>query len=154
MSMSTRLTLHVTVRPIRPKLWRRIVVPAQIKLNRLHAVIQAVIGAPDSPQHFFVDRQRTVYADPSWKDYPKIMSCRLVSLEELFCRRGDRLTHFCGDDDEWEHSIEVLNVTKVTGPVGHAVCLGGSRRLLGMYGPGKRRFSIMLANRKLREVGV
>ena len=71
MSSPIRYTLKISVTLVRPAIWRRILVPADIKLPRLHAVIQIVTGAPDSLQHFFIDSQKTVYANPAWEDLPR-----------------------------------------------------------------------------------
>ena len=45
--------LRVTLADIEPEIWRRFVVPSDITLDRLHDVIQIVMGWTDSHLHEF-----------------------------------------------------------------------------------------------------
>lgn len=146
--------LKITVTLVRPAVWRRIVVPADIKLARLHAVIQIVTGAPDSLQHFFIDRRQIVYANPAWKDLPKIKSGRDVSLVRLLDRPGDRLAYYCGDDDEWEHTVELLKVAEAVGRIRRAACVAGNRHCPRQHEHRKGRFLLSAVNRALQRVRV
>ena len=146
--------LRITIIHARPKIWRRLVVPADIGLSRLHAVIQIATGASESHQHFFIDSQKTVYADPSWDDLPKIKSARIVKLERLLRRPGDRLAYYCGDGDDWEHAIELLKITEVVGRASRVACVAGNRNHLGAYERHRRVFPLSAVNRALQRVRV
>ena len=155
MQTSFSCVLKISVVLLRPAIWRRILVPADIKLPRLHTVIQIVTGAPDSLQHFFIDGQKTVYANPAWGDLPKIKFGHDVSLVNLLSLPGDRLAYYCGDDDnEWEHTVELLKITENVGRAGWAECLAGNRPCLGSYEERKRGFLLSVVNRALRRVKV
>jgi hypothetical protein len=56
--------LKITLEDIRPFIWRRFVVPATIKLPRLHAVIQIVMGWEDCHMHLFKAGESMYGADP------------------------------------------------------------------------------------------
>jgi len=146
--------LRVTIIHARPKIWRRLVVPADISLSGLHTVIQIATGAPDSGQHFFKDSQKTIYADPAWDDLPKIKPSCDVKLERLMSRPGDRMAYFCGSDDEWEHAVELLEITDADGRVSGAHCLGGSQQNRGDGECRSRNFSLSAVNRALRRLKV
>jgi hypothetical protein len=45
--------LRIDLKGVKPKVWRRILVPANIKLNKLHDVLQIVMGWTDSHLHQF-----------------------------------------------------------------------------------------------------
>src|SRR5260370_42582259 len=47
--------LKITLRGSKPAVWRRVLVPGGINLNRLHDVLQIVMGWTDSHLHHFVD---------------------------------------------------------------------------------------------------
>ena len=61
--------LKITLRGSKPAIWRRVQVPGNINLNRLHDVFQVVMGWTDSHLHQFVDAP-IVYSVPSGDDYP------------------------------------------------------------------------------------
>jgi len=147
-------TLKVTVILVRPVVWRQIVVPSDITLQRLHAVIQITTGARDSIQHFFIDRRKTVYANPAWKNLPRIKSGRRVSLKKLLGRPGDRLTYYCGDDDEWEHEVELIKITTAGRRIARAYCVAGNRRCLERNEHRKGKFSLSVVSRALRVITV
>jgi hypothetical protein len=46
--------LKVSLREIRPAVWRRLEVPADLSLGQLHRVLQAAMGWTDSHLHQFV----------------------------------------------------------------------------------------------------
>lgn len=50
------LTVRVTLRDSDPPVWRRLVVPGDTTLDRLHDVLQAEMGWTDSHQHRFFSR--------------------------------------------------------------------------------------------------
>jgi hypothetical protein len=154
--MSTRIsyTLKITLTLVRPTIWRRILVPTDIRLPRLHAVIQIITGASGSGQYFFIDSQKTVYANPTWDDLPGLKPGRDVKLERLLSRPGDRLAYYCGDDDEWEHAIELLKITEAVGRTSRVTCVAGSRRHLGEYECHGRVFPLSAVNRALQRVRV
>ena len=61
--------LKITLRGSKPAIWRRVQVPGNINLTRLHDVFQVVMGWTDSHLHHFVDAP-IVYSVPSGDNYP------------------------------------------------------------------------------------
>jgi len=126
MNSKISYTLKVTLIQLRPAIWRRLLVPSDIKLPQLHSVIQIITGAPDSLHHFFVDSRKTVYVNSSWDDLPRVRSGRDVSLARLLRRPRDRLAYYCGDDNEWEHMVELLEITTGVERARRAACVAGN----------------------------
>lgn len=59
--------LKITLRGLRPLIWRRFEVPGEYTLDRLHRVIQRVMGWTDSHLHEFIVRGRHYgTSDPEW----------------------------------------------------------------------------------------
>jgi hypothetical protein len=50
--------LKVTLEGVKPPVWRRLLVPADIPLHTLHAVLQEAMGWTDSHMHQFSLRDR------------------------------------------------------------------------------------------------
>jgi hypothetical protein len=94
-----RYRLKITLRDCQPPIWRRIVVRADMKLDRLHRVIQTAMGWSDCHLHQFVVG-RVFYGQPD--------------LE--------------GDDfgDSWEHEVLVEEVLPPDPDFKHPVCLDGA----------------------------
>ncbi len=60
--------LKVKLLDIEPEIWRRFVVPASITLDRLHDVIQIVMGWTDSHLHEFTIGKKRYTEYPQGRD--------------------------------------------------------------------------------------
>lgn len=96
--------LKVTLRGSRPPIWRRILVRSDIRLSRLHEILQAVMGWTDSHLHQF-EAGRTLYGLPD-PEFPfDRQDDRKVRLDEVLRRAKDRLRYEYDFGDGWEHDI-------------------------------------------------
>ncbi len=97
-----------------PPVWRRLLIPAAMPLNRLHDVIQTAMGWQDHHLHSFTDGNRN-YGLPD----PELAFTdeRSVRFGDLDVDRGViRYTYDFGDD--WEHEI-VVEALGTAEPGGH-----------------------------------
>ena len=101
------LRLKVTLNDVEPKVVRRIEVPADIKLDRLHLTLQAALGWTNS--HLFEIRARDVgwgQPSPDWPDGP--LDARKAKLIDVLEDAGTKTLRYLYDfGDGWEHSIKV-----------------------------------------------
>ena len=101
------LCLKVTLDDVEPKVLRRIEVPADIKLDRLHLTLQAALGWTNS--HLFEIRARDVgwgIPSPDWPDGP--LDARKVKLIDVLEDAGTKTLRYLYDyGDGWEHTIKV-----------------------------------------------
>ena len=101
------LCLKVTLDDVEPKVLRRIEVPADIKLDRLHLTLQAALGWTNS--HLFEIRARNVgwgIPSPDWPDGP--LDARKVKLIDVLEDAGTKTLRYLYDyGDGWEHTIKV-----------------------------------------------
>jgi Plasmid pRiA4b ORF-3-like protein len=100
--------LRIDLKGVKPKVWRRILVPATIRLDKLHNVLQIVMGWTDSHLHQFTigDGQ---YGRPDYDDTNEIESEVGVRLKTAL----GGLTRFLYEydfGDGWEHVIKVEKV--------------------------------------------
>lgn len=119
----TGYQLTVTLRHVEPPIWRRLVVPGAITLDRLHDVLQVVMGWEDDHPHGFSTarggsrgRLRRV-CDP-------VEDEAATRLDSVLARPGDRLTYTYDLGDNWEHDVELEQAGVGTGA---AECLAGER---------------------------
>jgi Plasmid pRiA4b ORF-3-like protein len=107
MSTNTIARLKITLDDVKPTVLRRIEVPAEITLDRLHLTIQAAMGWHNS--HLYELR----LGDVSWSTpYPEIdsegdfLDARKVRLRDVLADLGkNKLAYLYDFGDGWEHSI-------------------------------------------------
>lgn len=96
--------LKVTLRGVRPAIWRRIEVPAETSLLDLHRTLQAAMGWTDSHLHQFIHRD-TYYGAPDREFGTPTVSERRTRLGDLLKHPKDRLIYEYDFGDSWEHDV-------------------------------------------------
>jgi len=109
--MSTPISiarLQVVLDDVEPPVRRILDVPADIRLDRLHATLQAALGWTDS--HLWEFRARDVgwgIPDPDWPDGP--LDARKTTLWKALEDTGAKtLTYLYDFGDGWEHTVKIL----------------------------------------------
>lgn len=123
---STVYQLHVSLDEIKPRIWRRLQVPADITLAKLHFALQDAFGWTNSHLHVFeVDDLRfgMIGAD-EWDD--SIEDEEHVHLERVADAKS-RLAYEYDFGDSWRHTIVVEKSLSVASPLKHPTCLAGKR---------------------------
>jgi hypothetical protein len=101
------LTLKISLEGMHPVIWRRVVVPAAITLDRLHDILQIVMGWHDNHAHEFdfSGRRFTEDPDPAEADVREEGTVRLCDVANTV------LQHFVYDydlgDSCWRHRVVV-----------------------------------------------
>ena len=107
--------LKITLDDVKPQIMRRFVVPFNIKLSRLHEVLQAAMGWTNS--HLYEFRMRDVsfgLPDEDWGDGP--IDARKVSLLSAVQDTGAKSFKYLYDfGDGWEHSIKIERIFPAIG---------------------------------------
>ncbi len=115
--------IKVTLRGVSPPVWRRLIVPSDLKLPMLHEVLQAAMGWYDCHLHLFQVGDRA-FAPPGDFD-PVGEDSRDISLHDIAPRKGSRVTYEYDFGDGWRHDIVVEDV--IDGRCEAARCLKGRR---------------------------
>jgi hypothetical protein len=106
------IVLKITLRGIRPPVWRRVRVSSDMTLRTLHQVIQEAMGWEDAHLHEFEAGNRR-YGEPSDDDWPGMErtfnenGIKLGRLVEQGVRRFQYLYDF---GDGWEHAVAIEKV--------------------------------------------
>ena len=107
MSADTIARLKITLNDVEPAVLRRIEVPFDIRLDRLHLVIQAAMGWTNT--HLYEIRARDVgwgVPDRDWGDGP--LDARKAHLGDVLEDVGAKTLRYLYDfGDGWEHTIKV-----------------------------------------------
>jgi len=120
--------LKITLRDCKPPIWRRIVVRADMKLDRLHRVIQTAMGWSDCHLHQFV-AGRVFYGipDPEFDDLSdEMLNEKRYTVADLAPMAKKRFIYEYDFGDNWEHEVVVEKVLPPDADFKHPVCLGGA----------------------------
>jgi hypothetical protein len=116
--------LKITLLDIDPPVWRRVLVPVTIRLDRLDRVIQAAMGWTNSHLHMFIHPSGR-YGVPDL-DFP-LQDERRTGLRDLAAQEGEAFRYEYDFGDSWEHEI-VLEQLLTAEPGGrYLTCLDGAR---------------------------
>lgn len=123
--------LHLTLAEICPVIWRKLQVPATMKLSELHGVLQIVMGWTDSHLHGFRVEER-YFSDPSFEldddsFGEEVGDERKMRLGQFVSGEGFAFTYEYDFGDSWRHH---LIVEKSAAPEAHLilpVCTSGAR---------------------------
>ena len=120
------LQLRIELAWIKPKIWRRIVVPESITLGNLHQVLQMAFNWCDGHLHEFeFDGERFGIPDPEF-DWEPVRSEKRIQLKTAL--GGMTAFKYIYDfGDHWEHRIKVEKKLLGDPELSHrALCLGGA----------------------------
>lgn len=100
--------LKITLKDTQHLIWRRFVVPSDIRLDQLHDVIQIVMGWHNSHFHsFLVGKQqympRSALMDGITDDLPE----EEYTLNKIAARKGAKFKYWYDFGDDWIHEIVV-----------------------------------------------
>jgi hypothetical protein len=98
------VSMKVTLRGIRPPIWRRLLLPGRMTLGDLHHVIQAAMGWDDGHLHAF-DIAGRQYSDPLAVD--DVADEERLTVNGVLRSGVSRFTYTYDFGDDWEHEIMV-----------------------------------------------
>ena len=104
--------LRVELEEIEPLIWRRVLVPGNITLPRLHDLLQLVMGWTDSHLHSFEVGERMFGMDGTDLEELSMSNKKKFTLDEVL---GDSIREFTYDydfGDSWRHRITATPIAK------------------------------------------
>jgi hypothetical protein len=119
--------LKVTLGEVEPPIWRRLLVPADATLAELHRVIQDAMGWTNSHLHCFEVAGRRIGMVGVEEDSPELEDERRVRVASILPRKGAKLLYRYDYGDDWEHVVEIEEVTVPDRRLAYPLCIGGAR---------------------------
>jgi hypothetical protein len=117
--------IKVTLLGTSPPVWRRILVPRDIRLRQLHRTLQTVMGWTNSHLHQFVLQTQT-FSDPRSRVGTKVVNENRTMLGELIGTVGARLLYEYDFGDGWQHEL-VLEEVLLGDESFQQMCVAGKR---------------------------
>lgn len=118
--------IKVTLRGVRPPIWRRVLVGDNVTLHQLHDMIQAAMGWHDTHLHRFTVNGE-LYGEPSTEGFYRVKDDRKTTLAEVAPAAKSKLRYEYDLTDQWEHEVEVEAVLPVTPDQALPRCVVGKR---------------------------
>lgn len=119
--------LRIVLLDVKPAVWRSVLIPSDITLAKLHAVIQWSMGWTNSHAHEFrINGTRYGQPDPHW-DEPRTVDERRVALDKVLGHWMTRCFDYVYDfGDDWHHIVYVDNpYVPLEGSLAAPVCTAG-----------------------------
>jgi hypothetical protein len=117
--------LKITLKNVKPTIWRRFQVPGNITLYRLHKVIQVLMGWYG--YHLFEFKIKDVlYGTPNIEDGYLVENAKRFKVNNIL-EEGKNYLYTYDLGDNWESILTVEKVIPTETEPRHAVCLKGKR---------------------------
>jgi hypothetical protein len=118
--------LKITLKDVRPPIWRRVLAPDNLTLNQLHQVIQVAMGWYDAHLHEF-EIAGASYGSPDFDFGNDIQDDNKVRLNQVIGKNTKRFRYTYDFGDDWVHVIEVEKVLPYEQERVYPLCLAGKR---------------------------
>src|SRR2546428_2445151 len=118
------IRLRISLIDSEPSVWRRLLVPATIRLDKLHRVFQDTMGWTDSHLHMFRMDDDVLYTSYDHDLMQDELDERMSTLEHAV---GDHLRFAYDYDygDNWEHDVIIEDKTATRLALKDAVSIDG-----------------------------
>jgi hypothetical protein len=120
--------IKVTLDGTHPPVWRRIQVPSNTTLLKLHDILQIVMGWEDYHLHMFTI-EGSIYGDPVDDEYGDLGTVdeARFKLNQVIYREGQRLSYEYDFGDSWDHTLLVEKILPPQEGIRYPICLKGKR---------------------------
>lgn len=120
--------LKITLYGIQPEIWRRVLVPGNMKLDMLHETIQGAMGWQNNHLHEFVING-TIYGDPDNPPRGSFVSERgtKTKLKFLGLQPGDKFLYRYDFGDDWIHHVLIEQILEPVAGDTYPKCIAGAR---------------------------
>lgn len=120
--------LKVALKHIKPPVWRRFQVRSDVKLTKLHEVIQIVMGWSNYHLYEF-EAGRTSYADRKlWDEdweYSDMSDAGKAMLQDVLPDVGSKCLYTYDMGDGWEHTIVLEEILDPVPGEKYPICITG-----------------------------
>jgi hypothetical protein len=119
--------LKIELREVRPRVWRRVLVPLSIRLPKLHVVLLRAMGWEGGHLHEFdFPVSRFGIPDPDWPDELVMDQSRVSLSQALGSDAAFTWTYDFGD--RWVHAVKLERISTVPAALKlkHPLCLAGA----------------------------
>jgi hypothetical protein len=118
------IRLKVTLKGLKPPIWRRLLVEDTMTLGDLNMAVQAAMGWTNSHLHLFVSGREQI-GDP--RQFDEVEDEDKVTVGELAALGWKSLAYIYDMGDNWEHTIAIERAEPIDPARAYPACIGGKR---------------------------
>ena len=118
--------IKVTLSDSKPPIWRRILVPGDRSLAKLHHILQAAMGWYDAHLHQFIVGG-VYYGVPHPDYFMDVKDERRVRLNQIAPAAKSKFVYEYDFGDSWEHELLVEKILPPEQGVRYPICVKGRR---------------------------
>ncbi len=119
--------LHISLKYIKPAIWRRFLVTDDTTVAKLHSIIQIVMGWDDEHLHeFTIDKRKIGMPSDEWFA-TAVEDEKKVRLSKLNLSEKQKFEYEYDFGDGWQHVIKVEKILPVESGTKYPKCLAGER---------------------------
>lgn len=119
--------IQITLNHSEPKIWRRILIPADLPLADFHKVIQSAMGWKNAHLHQFIKNNKyysnKMEDDNFWDDTMNV-DYQDMKVADLLVKEKDKIIYEYDFGDGWEHIIILEDIQQKEEAL-HPVCIDG-----------------------------
>ncbi|EIJ80461.1 plasmid pRiA4b ORF-3 family protein [Bacillus methanolicus PB1] len=130
----TLYQLKISLKGIRPPIWRRILVPSNITFHQLHDIIQTTMGWGNYHLYSFEINDFLIEIPDEEQDFGfffptfrETADSRRERLRNWLDEENQKITYTYDFGDNWEHTITVEKIEQAEENLKHPICLKGKR---------------------------
>ncbi len=122
--------VQIALKGIKPKIWRRILIPSELLLSDFHKIIQTVMGWANCHLHQFIKngkRYSIKHPEDDFWDYSTNIDHRRMKIrvKDLLQKEKDRMIYEYDFGDGWEHEIILEKIIPTDKKLKRPTCLTG-----------------------------
>ncbi|MBT9254583.1 hypothetical protein KMZ32_03885 [Phycicoccus sp. MAQZ13P-2] len=127
------LTVTIELVGSKPRIWRRLVLPGDLTLDRVHPLLQAAMGWTDFHLHHFQPGTGRRYDEPYFltefdvEEGDEGVLEAEARIDQVLRDPGDRMLYLYDFGDGWEHRLTLESVSPLTPETRQPACLAGAR---------------------------
>ncbi|PTQ88792.1 plasmid pRiA4b ORF-3 family protein [Nitrosomonas ureae] len=125
-SLRSIYQLKITLKGMRPPIWRRILMASTTKLDDVHLIFQIVMGWTNSHMHEFI-QGRDRYVEPDEEFSSDAKDEAQYRLDQLLEKEKEKLIYIYDFGDGWEHEVVLEKILPFKTSADLPICVKGCR---------------------------
>ncbi len=120
--------IKITLKNIKPAIWRRILVKADINLFTLHVILQEVMGWEGGHLHqFLINGEYYGQPDPEFDISEETINEKTVKLKDVVNKEKQKFHYDYDFGDDWRHELIIEKILPLGKGRYYPVCIDGAR---------------------------